>query len=47
MTFSTQFLGAGGSCDGSIAGPNKFCEDNFSLEASATADNSVPVCGKA
>jgi len=36
--------GAGGSCDGSIAGPNKFCEDNFSLEASATADNSVPVC---
>jgi len=34
--------GASGSCDGSIAGVNKFCDDQLSLEIDS--DNSVPIC---
>jgi hypothetical protein len=45
MTFSIIFLGAGSTCDGSLVGNNKFCQDVLSFEISG--DNSVPVCGKA
>ena len=45
LTFSVKFLGAGGTCDGSIVGTNKFCQDELSFEGAA--DNSVPICGKA
>jgi len=36
--------GAAGTCDGSIAGVNKFCMDELTFEVSAAPDNSVPVC---